>query len=477
MPDARLSALDASFLAVEKPTAHMHVGWASVFDAPTGESRPTFAEVREHLGARLHRAPRYRQRLARVPLGLHEAAWVDDDDFQLDRHVLHSRATELEDVVESVMSVPLERDRPLWEIWIADNLADGRLGLVAKVHHCMVDGIAAVELGTLLLDMEPSVNGVDGADTGWHPAPAPTPVELLVRGVRDRLSETATLARMPLGLLRSPRRILDLPGAGLRMAGSLATAALPLAPPSALNRSSSPLRALHSLHRPLADLKTIRKRTGATVNDVVLAVAAGGLREYFIARGDTPVDLKAMVPVNVREAGAEGDLGNAISFMFVALPCTEPDPLRRLETIHETTRTQKITGASAEANRALQALAFAPPPVQHAVSQLVSGPRAFNLVVSNIPGPSMPLWLRGCLLQESYPVVPLAAEHALSIGITTIRDAACFGFYADRKVLPDAGELPVAVDAAIDELMTATGGKRLRPVPPQPTRPMEPALN
>src|SRR3954464_14434084 len=186
MPDARLSALDASFLAVEKPTAHMHVGWAAVFEPPGGRPRPTFSEVRDHLGARLHRAPRYRQKLAPVPLGVHEAAWVDDDAFELDRHVLHSRATEIEDVVEAVMSVPLERDRPLWEIWIADNLSDGRLGLVAKVHHCMVDGVAAVELGTLLLDMEPTANGA-GGESAWRPAPAPGAAELLVRGLRDRL--------------------------------------------------------------------------------------------------------------------------------------------------------------------------------------------------------------------------------------------------------------------------------------------------
>src|SRR3954469_6662205 len=408
MTDARLSALDASFLAVEKPTAHMHVGWASVFDPPEGAPRPGFAEIRDHLGSRLHRAPRYRQRLARVPLGLHEAIWVDDDRFDLDRHVLQSRATELEDVVESVMSVPLERDRPLWEIWIADNLSDGRIGLVAKVHHCMVDGVAAVELGTLLLDLEPSTNGSENGGADWRPAPAPSATELMVRGVRDRLFETATLARAPLGLLRSPKRILDLPGAGLRMAGSLATAALPLAPPSALNRSSSPLRALHWLERPMDDLKTIRRRTGVTVNDVVLAAAAGGLREFLLARGDEPVDLKTMVPVNVRETGAEGDLGNAISFMFVALPCTEADPAKRLGMGHESTILHKRNGASAEANRALQALAFAPAPVQHAISQLVSGPRAFNLVVSNIPGPRMPLWMRGCLLQSSFPVVPLA---------------------------------------------------------------------
>jgi WS/DGAT/MGAT family acyltransferase len=476
MPDARLSALDASFLAVEKPTAHMHVGWASVFDPPADSSRPSFAEVRDHLGTRLHRAPRYRQKLARVPLGVHEAAWVDDESFDLDRHVLHARGTELEDVIERVMSVPLERDRPLWEIWIADNLADGRLGLVAKVHHCMVDGIAAVELGTLLLDTEPSGNG-DGGAEAWHPAPTPSQAELLVRGLRDRMSETATLAQLPLKLLRSPARMLDAPAAGLRLARSLATAALPLAPPSALNSPSSPLRALYVLERPMSDLKTIRKRTATTINDVVLAAAAGGLREFLLARGDEPVDLKVMVPVNVRDTGAAGDLGNRISFMFIELPCSEEDPAQRLELVHEATREQKEFGVSAETDRALQALAYAPPPVQHAISQLVSGPRAFNLVVSNIPGPQVPLWLRGCLLQEAYPVVPLAAEHALAIGITTVRDTACFGFYADRKALPDAGDLPGRMDAAIDELLRITGGPRLRPVPPTAARPREPSLN
>src|SRR5436305_679877 len=139
MPDARLSALDASFLAVENPTAHMHVGWASLFDPPAGRPRPTFAELRDHIAARLDRAPRYRVRLAHVPMGLHEPAWVDDEDFDIARHVLHTRARRLEHVVEAVLSVPLERDRPLWELWLADDLEDGRVGLVGKVHHCMVD--------------------------------------------------------------------------------------------------------------------------------------------------------------------------------------------------------------------------------------------------------------------------------------------------------------------------------------------------
>src|SRR4051812_13773161 len=243
MPDARLSALDASFLAVEKPTAHMHVGWASLFDPPAGRPPPSFAELRDHIGVRIDRAPRYRQRLAHVPLGVHEPAWVDDERFDLSRHVLHARARTLEEVIEAVLSVPLERDRPLWELWIADNLADGRLGMVGKVHHCMVDGIAAVELATLLLDAEPAANGAGEGGRRWRPAPMPGPLELLARGVRDRLAEGVRLAEVPLGFVRSPRRVLDVPAAGLKLARSLTDAALPLAPRSALNAPSSPLRA------------------------------------------------------------------------------------------------------------------------------------------------------------------------------------------------------------------------------------------
>jgi WS/DGAT/MGAT family acyltransferase len=454
MPDPRLSPLDASFLEVESATAHMHVGWASTFAPPEGRDRPSFEELRDHIALRLDRAPRYRQKLARVPLGLSEPAWVDDDDFELDHHVLPARSPDLAGIVDAVMSVPLERDRPLWEMWIAPELEDGSIGLVGKAHHCMVDGIAAVELATMLLDLEPEAGPHDG--NGWKPRPAPSRLELLVRAASERAAQQARLLSLPLELLRSPGRVFELPQIAADFGRTLSRSLLPLAQPSALNRPSSPLRHLAPLRRPLDDLRLIKERTGTTINDVVLAACAGGLCGYLSERGDQASALKAMVPVNVRAEGAEGDFGNRISFMFVELPCDELDPLRRLGNVHESTALRKASGDPAGTEAALNVLSYAPTQVQKVVSHLMASPRTFNLVVSNIPGPRIPLYLRGCRLQEAYPVVPLAQDHALSIGMTTVGDDACFGFYADRKVLPDADLLPTHVDTAIDELLALT---------------------
>jgi WS/DGAT/MGAT family acyltransferase len=258
------------------------------------------------------------------------------------------------------------------------------------------------------------------------------------------------------------------------MTRMLGRTAFPLAPDSALNRPSSPLRHLASLRRPLDDLREIKERTGTTVNDVILAACAGGLCGYLSERGDEPDTLKAMVPVNVRAEDAAGDLGNRISFMFIELPCDDLDPLRRLASVHHATSLRKAEGDPHGTDKTLQALAYAPSPVQKVVSHLVSSPRTFNLVISNIPGPRIPLYLRGCELQESYPVVPLAQDHALSIGMTTVRDDACFGFYVDRKVLPDADDLPAHVDAAIDELLELTDRTPVLDVEPEPEPEGEP---
>jgi WS/DGAT/MGAT family acyltransferase len=454
MSDPRLSPLDASFLEVESATAHMHVGWAATFAPPDGRPRPSFEQLREHVAMRLGRAPRYRQRLARVPLGLHEPAWVDDDDFDLDHHLLRARSPVLADVVDAVMSVPLERDRPLWEMWILPELEDGSIGLVGKAHHCMVDGIAAVELGTMLLDVEPDPGPAE--TERWQPRPRPSRVELVVRAAVERMAQQARLATLPLDLLRSPGRVFELPAMAADLGRALSRSIFPLAQPSALNAPSSPLRHLAPLRRPLDDLRAIKERTGTTINDVVLAVCAGGLCGYLSERGDHVNSLKAMVPVNVRDDGAAGDLGNRISFMFVELPCGELHPLRRLADVNEATALRKAAGDPQGTDTALQALSYAPPPVQKVVSHLVASPRTFNLVVSNIPGPRIPMYLRGCELQEAYPIVPLAQGHALSIGMTTVQDDACFGFYADRKTLPDADALPAHVDTAIDELLSLT---------------------
>jgi diacylglycerol O-acyltransferase / wax synthase len=468
MSPQRLSALDASFLAVEGPSAHMHVGWAATFTPPADAARPDFDALFRHIAGRLHRAPRYRQRLATDALGLNAPLWIDDEEFDPANHIFQSAAERLEDLADAVLSEPLHRDRPLWEFWIADRLEDGRIGLVGKAHHCMVDGIAAVELGSLLLDPEPLIKSADD-DEAWLPAPAPHALELLARGAWDRTREQLGLLTSPLALARDPMKLarapLALSSAGLRTARALTGAMLPIAPPSPLNETSSPDRHLATVRRPLADLRAIRRAHDVTVNDVLLAAVAGALRRYAHRREEHPRDLKAMVPVNVRSDGA-GDLGNRITFMFVELPASIADPLDRLRLVGHATRSRKQSGMPEDADAAMQALSHAPRTVQKAAAHALASPRVYNLVVSNIPGPQIPMFMCGCRLRDAYPVVPLSERHGLSVGMTTIGDHACFGLYADPEMLPDADELARDLDASIDELRGT-----MEPWPTPPRRP------
>jgi WS/DGAT/MGAT family acyltransferase len=447
----RLSALDASFLEVETPAAHMHVGWVAHFTGGDGRPTPGFDELREHIARRLRVAPRYRQRLLSVPLGVHDPVWADDPDFRIESHVLHADSSDVSVVADAVMSRPLERDRPLWEMWIAEDGYDGGFAIVGKAHHCMVDGLAALELGMALLDPEPDAPREPPAPYETRPAPAPVP--LLARAVVDRVGQQLDVARAGLGLARSPKRLLATPGDLKRVGRALAHTMLPFAPASVLNRPSSPARHLAVLCRPLEELRRIKNRHHTTVNDVLLAAVAGGLRGFLAERGEEAVDLKSMVPVNVRCNGAAGALGNRIAFLFTELPCAEPDALGRLLKINATTGRRKAEHEAEGSDAALQALAHAPRTLQRAASHLVASPHAFNLVVSNIPGPAQPLYMMGCELTHAYPVVPLAEGHALSIGMTTVQSAACLGLYADRETLPDVDRLAGHVDSAIDELL------------------------
>lgn len=452
MPAPRLSPLDASFLEVEGPEAHMHVGWASTLARPADDRPCDFASLRDHIAGRLGRAPRWRQRLEGDPLAMADPVWVDDPDFDVDRHVLQARSSDLGHVVDAVMSVPLARGGPLWELWIADGLADGTIGLVGKAHHCMVDGIAAVQMGCMLLDSQPNPSP-DERDGGWTPHPAPGPVSLTALALADEARGALAMARGAAGLARSPRHALGAPFAVARRARSLAGALLPVAGDSPLNQPGSPLRHLASLCRPMDDLRAVKVAHGTTVNDVVLAACAGALRRWAQRRGDEPAPLKTMVPVNVRGDGENGAAGNRISFLFLPLPCDVPDALGRLAAVHAQTARRKAGGEAAGTDAVVDALGLLPRPVRRAAAHAFASPRMFNLVVSNIPGPSGKLYLDGCELREAYPVVPLAGDHALSIGMTTVQGQACFGLYADRMVLPDSDALAGDLDAELDELL------------------------
>jgi diacylglycerol O-acyltransferase len=457
MPARRLSSLDAAFLNVETPSAHMHVGFAAALAPRDGGLAPRFPQILEHIGRRLCRAPRYRQMLAAVPLGLHHPVWVDDPEFDVSRHVVRSKVGRLRDAVEEAMSEPLPRDRPLWKIYIADRLEDGTLGVVGKAHHCMVDGVATVELASLLLDAEP--DAADPPEDGWRPQPAPNRGELLSRAFVDRVREELELARLPARIASSPGRLRSLGGEISGLLRAAGDSLRPAIPTRTLNEPISPQRHLAPVDRPLEDLMRIKRSFGVKLNDVVLAVAAGAVRGFLAKRGEQPIKLKAMVPVNVRGSGEGSDLGNRISFMFIDLPCDEPDPARRLMDIHLATSERKDADEPRAADRILRSIAYAPHTLQQLASRLIASPRTFNLVVSNIPGPRQPLYMAGCELQRAYPVVPIADNHALAIGITTVRERACFGLYADRETLPDVDLLAAELDESVDELLARSVGE------------------
>jgi diacylglycerol O-acyltransferase len=447
MPPQRLSALDASFLDVETASAHMHLGWAATFDPPQGRA-PDFTELRGRIERRLAGAPRFRQRLASVPPGFGGPVWVHDDDFDVRRHVIRDESPQLAQVVERAMSCRLERDRPLWEMWIADGLADGRVGLVGKMHHCMVDGIAAVELASLLFDSDEETT-----DGGWWAEPAPTTGQLVRSGATATAREAAGVVRAWLGLARSPTRMLELGTDALRAATVVARTLVPAPSASVSGEPVSPDRHLGTLARDVSDLRLVRTRFDCTLNDVLLAAVAGGLRGFLADSGE-PVDrLRALVPVNVRPVHEGPELGNRISFMLVDLPCDEPDPSRRIRRVQEEVSRRKRSGDARATDTLMKGLAWAPGPVRRAAARAVASPRMFNLSVSNIPGPmEAELTFSGCRLVEAYPIVPLADGHSVSIGMTTVGTQAFFGLYADPHAL-DADVLAAEVDAALDELV------------------------
>jgi len=451
--DDRLSSLDTSFLEVETPAAHMHVGWAALFGPPGAGPKPGFHQMLEHIGTRMARAPRYRQRLAEVPFGAADPVWVDDEKFAIERHVHHATSGCLSEVVDEVMSSRLRRDRPMWELWIADRLEDGRVGVVGKAHHSMVDGLAAVELATLLLD--PTPEPPEPEADGWTPAPPPGQFALFAGGVANRASTVLGMAALPFQAVRNPRGMLRGPAAALEASRALVDAVRPGAGVPPFVRPTSPLRHLAMAHRPLVELRDIKAALGVSVNDVLLAAVAGGVRAFFREMGMDPVRLKTMVPVSLRSAAEANGLGNRISFVFVDLPCDEPDPVRRVRDVARSMGTRKEANEPEGADTLMRLAGYAPRTVQHMVSRLVSSPRTFDLVVSNIPGPPEPLWMLGCRLEEVYPIVPFADRHSLSVGLTTVCDEAFLGLYVDRRALPGADRLAELVDEGFDELLDA----------------------
>ena len=405
--------------------------------------------------SRLEGMPRFRRRLRFPPVGMGEPFWVDDEAFAIARHVTllcdpDDRPTKrrFAALCDRALSEPLDRTHPLWRVYLVPKLQDGSAGMVAKIHHALVDGKSAVEVALLLFDVTPDAHPAPAAD--WQPEPEPGTARLALGAISGGATESLRAARGMARMARAPRagsaRIYDtVRSAALSVGDDL----LRPAPASYLNVPIGPKRTLVRHRAKLEDVLAIKRAAGVTLNDVCLAAVAGALRESALARGESPRALKAMVPVSVRSDDERTDLGNRISLAFVDLPVSVSTPSARLAEIHRATTAFKADRRP-EGNEAMfGALGLLPDPLRTGAARMVGSKRVYNLTVSNIPGPRFPMYVLGAKLREAYPVVPIAEDHALSIGIFSYCEYLHFGLYADPEALPDVRGLPAALNAAL----------------------------
>jgi diacylglycerol O-acyltransferase / wax synthase len=466
-PD-RLTGLDASFLALEKAGAHMHVGSVLVFDGDP----PAYEDLLELIEQRLHLVPRYRQKLAFPPLAQARPVWIDDPHFNIGYHVRHTALPdpagedELRRLAGRVFAQQLDRSKPLWEIWLVNRVGDDRFGLVCKTHHALVDGISGVDIMAVLFDLEAEPPERDPGPA-WYPRPEPTGSELFAEALAERMGTPLQAARAATGLLTAPRQAGEQAARTLAGLASMAAAGLGGAPPSLLNTRIGPHRRFAWVESELGRFKAVKSALGGTVNDVVLAVVTGALRAHLERHGHDPgahEELKAMVPVSVRTEDQRGELGNMVAAIYAPLPVGLADPLERFRAVHEALGDLKSSAQAIGAERLTQMAGFAAPTILDQAARLQARQRFFNVTVTNVPGPQFPLFLLGRKLGAFYPMVPLVLNTALGIAIMSYDGKLFFGLLGDYDAMADLDELADDLRAAVDELSAAAG------VPPNGAR-------
>jgi WS/DGAT/MGAT family acyltransferase len=457
----RLSALDASFLYLESPTTAMHVGGVARFEPPSGQPFD-YEALCELVSRRIALVPRYRQKIRWVPGHIANPVWVDDEDFDISYHVRRSALpkpgsdSQLRELVGRLQSRRLDRARPLWEIYLVEGLADGRFAIVTKTHHAMVDGISAVDIGTLILDLEPTPREIP--DDAWVPRREPSRLELVAGAVADTLRRPTQLVDTVRTAVTDVRTTAERALDTVTGVAAVARTSLRSAPQSPLNAEIGEQRRFGMAATTLDDYKRIRKSHGGTVNDVVLAVVAGAMRIWLLTRGESVVPsttVRAMVPVSVRSEGQTGALGNRVSSYFVDLPVGEPSPVMRLHQVSYAMKGHKESGQSVGADALVRATGFAPPTIHSAAARLGAGlsRRLFNVVVTNVPGPQFPLYAAGARMIDCYPVVPLAKGQAVTIGLTSYNGGVYYGMNCDRDSMPDIDVLAGCIEESLAELM------------------------
>jgi WS/DGAT/MGAT family acyltransferase len=450
----RLSVLDELFLHLEGPDSHMHVGGAAIFEGPP----PDYEEVLDMVRSRLQLVPRFRQKLMTVPFGLGRPVWVDDTHFNLEYHVRHTALPHPGDdskfrrLTARIMSQQLDRAKPLWEIWVAEGLTNDRFALISKTHHCLVDGVSGADIMSVILDLGPEPQQVDPEP--WRPDPEPTPDRLLLDALRERLTSPAEIVRTLQSSVMDPTKVPNRLLESARALASFVGGSLDFAPTSSLNQPIGPHRRFETVLVDLAEIKRIKNALGGTVNDVVLAAVTGGLRRLLKARGERTEDLvlRAMVPVSVRAEADRGALGNRVASMWAPLPVYEPDARRRLEAITATMGDLKQSGQAVGAQVLASLGEYAPPTIVAQAARLVARQRAFNLVVTNVPGPQIPLYTLGREMKEVYPVLPLADNTTLGVALLSYNGTIGFGLLGDYDTAPDLAVLAEGIEKAIAEL-------------------------
>jgi diacylglycerol O-acyltransferase / wax synthase len=464
----RLSAVDASFLHNEKESSHMHVGAVMVFEGPPPSREDTLA----HIASRLERVPRYRQKLAVPRFEMGRPLWVDDPSFYLEYHVRHTALPapgdleQLRVLTGRIFSQRLDRSKPLWEVWFVQGLDGDRFAIISKTHHALIDGIAGVDLATVLFDLSP-VPPERPERPEWTPKPEPSQAQLVAAGLKGLVRRPFEVGRSAVDAALHPERTLSRAREAVEGFGEVAWAGLNPAPDTPLNVPISGHRRVYWVQTELAQFKAIKNSLGGTVNDVVLAVVTGALARWLRTRGvrTDGLELRAQVPVSIRSEGDQHRLGNQIAVMRAPLPVYARDPVERLRIVRESMEGLKESKQALAAQVIAGLEDFAPPTILSMASRMNWSTRLFNMIVTNVPGPQFPIYLLGRELLELVPVAFLPDNYALTVAAMSYNGKLDFSLLGDYDAMPDIDLLGQYVEEALEELLAAAG----RP-PQKPTK-------
>jgi diacylglycerol O-acyltransferase / wax synthase len=454
----RLSSVDVSFLTNESASSHMHVGGILIFEGPP----PSYDDLLDHVRGRLHLVPRFRQKLAHPPVQTGRPFWVDDSNFNLEYHVRHSALPapgseeQLRNMAARVFSQQLDRTKPLWELWLVQGLTRKRFALITKTHHALVDGVSGVDIATVLFDTKPVPEPAE-PDHDWVPDREPSSATLAAKGLEGLLATPVRLARRLEQAVQHPQATVHQVAEAVEGVGEIGWAFANPAPKVPLNADIGSHRRFTWVRSDLGQMKRIKNELGGTVNDVVLAVVAGAVRDWLHARGirSEGLELRAQVPVSIRAEGERGQLGNRLAVMRAPLPVYIADPVRRLQTVTRAMRGLKQSKQALGAEVITRFNDFAPPTLLAQAARINFSTRLFNLVVTNVPGPQMPLYVLGRELEDIFPVGFLPPHQALFVAIMSYNGGVNFGLLADYDSMDDLELIARGIERSIAELADA----------------------